>query len=196
MRVCAQILLSGSSESKSSLRSHCLSTSIVSEVLLPIPNQSVSVTSETALWRMGLKESWLANLNFVAVQGATQGAAAGEEYEVAYASGKLSMHFTTASHLPLLGDDHATSSSSGTALSAASRDSHPAIFLGGFKPADLQAALMLGGITAEIVGDVVVCAGGLVNLRKVGPTRISIQGALCEEYFRIREILYEQYEIV
>lgn len=56
--------------------------------------------------------------------------------------------------------------------------------------------LSLRCVQCELVGGVVVCMGGMVNVHKVNEVQISIQGALCEEYFRIRELLYQQYQIV
>ncbi len=44
-------------------------------------------------------------------------------------------------------------------------------------------------------GGVLVCGGGVVILRKVG-NKIGIEGALCDEYFKIRSLLYGKFQIL
>ena len=70
------------------------------------------------------------------------------------------------------------------------------LFLGDVKLADIKRALNQEAIHAEFVGGVLVCCEGYVNIRKVTATLISISGSLCEDYFRIRDILYNQYEVL
>jgi len=187
------VLLSGSAAAKASLRAHCLSSQLCAEVLAPASRESVSVSSETALYRVALRDSFLQSLNFVTVRTAGRGALDGlaeEEgtVQVAYAQGAVAMHFDKGASLPVLTAAPLEHASQGSA--------HAALFLGHLQPLELAQALVAGGVTVELVGGVCVCSGGMVNVRKVSPTSIRIQGALCEEYFRIRDILYEQYEIV
>jgi len=56
--------------------------------------------------------------------------------------------------------------------------------------------LIRNGIDAEFVGGTLVCHDGLVNIRKASDTAIAIRGALSEQYFRIRELLYGHFQIV
>lgn len=51
-------------------------------------------------------------------------------------------------------------------------------------------------VQCEFHNGILVCCNGAVNIRRESATQISIRGALCEEYFRIRSMLYRQYEIV
>ena len=169
-----------------------MTNGICSDVVLPLSNQSISVTSESSLYRVHLKDSFLASLQFVPVN---------EEYEVAYAAGQISTNFSAAANLPVLGPvpqpaNGLVGASAGGSGGGGGGAGHPAVFLGHFQPMDLQQHLLASGIACEIVGGVLVCCGGAVNVRKLNATQISIQGALCEEYFRIRDVLYDQYEIV
>jgi cleavage and polyadenylation specificity factor subunit 2 len=125
------------------------------------------------LFQVTIKDAFFHTLNFVP---------ANEEYEVAYVQGAIKLNFQQAS-FPIL---HSATISKG----------HPAVLLGEVRPAALQQILQNQGVECELVSGVLVCCNGLVNVRKVSPTQIAIDGALCEEYFRIREILYGQYEIV
>ena len=167
------ILLSGSTVSKENLRAHCLENDICNEVVLPAVNQTISVTSESNLYRVNLKETLLQQLHFVQVN---------DEYEVAYLDGQVKLNYEKA-HLPVL-------------QQATDHKGHAAVFLGQVRPAELQLILQNDGIESEVVGGVIVCKNGLVNVHKVDEFRISIQGALCDEYYRVRDLLYQQYQIV
>jgi hypothetical protein len=48
----------------------------------------------------------------------------------------------------------------------------------------------------DFVDGVLVCCGGKVRVRKVSSTQVALNGMFCEEYFKIRELLYSQFSIV
>ena len=73
---------------------------------------------------------------------------------------------------------------------------HSSVFLGQLKFSDLRKVLNANGVPAEFYGGILVCCNGAVNIRKVSPTQIQIKGSLCEDYFRIRRVLYGRYEII
>ena len=73
---------------------------------------------------------------------------------------------------------------------------HNPSYLGDFKIAKLQKILHQAGIQADFVGGVLVCANGKVNIRKATKDKISIQGALSKVYYQIRNLLYNEFEIV
>jgi cleavage and polyadenylation specificity factor subunit 2 len=168
------IIISGSPEGKESLKETCKTMGACNDVVLPKENQSVSVTSESNLYRINLKDSLVKQLQFIEVS---------EDYEIAYLEGEIKLNFSESS-LPIL--NQKTKEHTG----------HPAVFLGHVKPHELQMILQNDGIECELVSGVLVCAGGLVNIIKVNEFQISIQGSICEEYYRIRELLYLQYQIV
>jgi len=163
------ILVHGSTDARSSLRDFMQKHCMV---WLPEVNQLVDVTSETNIYRLNLKDSLLAGARFVQVD---------DGCEVAYVDGEVRIDYAK-STLPM--------------LEAAPVLGHPAVFLGDVKLADVQRTLDNIGVEASFFGGILICAGGLVNIRKVSPSQISIRGALCEEYFRIRSALYSKYSII
>ena len=70
------------------------------------------------------------------------------------------------------------------------------LFLGDVKLADIKRALNQEAIHAEFVGGVLVFFEFYVNISKVNDNLICISGSLFEDYFRIRDILYKQYEVL
>ncbi len=73
---------------------------------------------------------------------------------------------------------------------------HPALFLGNVKLAGLSRVLNGAGVDSEFSGGIMECSEKKVNIRKISPTQISIQGALTPEYFKIRSLLYKQYAVI
>lgn len=167
------IVLGGSASAKENLRAYCVDQAVCKDVVLPSVSQTISVTSESNLYRVNLKESLLQQLHFVQVN---------DEYEVAFVEGEVRLNYEKAS-LPTL-------------QPAGDHQGHAAVFLGQVRPAELQLILQNDGIECELVGGVLVCRNGLINVHRVSDHQISIQGALCDEYYRVRDLLYQQYQIV
>lgn len=72
---------------------------------------------------------------------------------------------------------------------------HEAVFMNEPRLSDFKQVLLREGIQAEFVGGVLVC-NNLVAVRRTEAGRIGLEGSICEDYYRIRQLLYEQYAIV
>ena len=60
---------------------------------------------------------------------------------------------------------------------------------------DIKQVLTRNNIKAEFSGGVLIC-NSLVAVRRSEAGKISLEGALCEDFFTVRKLLYEQYAIV
>ncbi len=71
------------------------------------------------------------------------------------------------------------------------------VFVNELKLSDFKMVLMRSGIPSEFNGGVLFC-GQLSNvaLRRHDSGRVTIEGTVCSEYYKVRELLYEQYAIV
>uniref|UniRef100_A0A803JRS7 Cleavage and polyadenylation specificity factor subunit 2 n=1 Tax=Xenopus tropicalis TaxID=8364 RepID=A0A803JRS7_XENTR len=72
---------------------------------------------------------------------------------------------------------------------------HQSVFMNEPRLSDFKQVLLREGIQAEFVGGVLVC-NNMVAVRRTETGRIGLEGCLCEDFFKIRELLYEQYAIV
>ncbi|MBN3325443.1 CPSF2 factor, partial [Atractosteus spatula] len=72
---------------------------------------------------------------------------------------------------------------------------HQAVFINEPRLSDFKQVLLREGIQAEFVGGVLVC-NNLVAVRRTETGRIGLEGCLCEDYYKIRELLYQQYAVV
>ncbi len=167
------ILIHGSDTAKDHLKSYC-EKNVCRDVYVPVSNQSVDITSETNIYRVALDERMVSGLDFVKLN----------DFDIAFADGEIQIDYKQ-STLPIL-----------KSAPPARVKGHAAVFLGDLKFADLKRIINKAGISAEFAGGILVCANGTVNLRKVSQTQISIHGALCDEYFKIRSLLYGKFSIL
>jgi len=49
---------------------------------------------------------------------------------------------------------------------------------------------------SEISGGMLLCCNGTIAVKRIDTGKVTIEGCLSEEYFKVRELLYEQYAIV
>ncbi|CEO98016.1 hypothetical protein PBRA_006130 [Plasmodiophora brassicae] len=146
-----------------------------SSVLIPDNQLSSVINSETNVFNVKIRDSLNKSLRFVQVG----------DYEVAYVDGRIVKSDDSRNRYPTLEQ-----------VAATAVPDRPAVYLGGSRMADLKKAIARAGIDAEFINGILVCAGGLVNIRKVTDHQVSVQGALCSQYFDIRRILYDQYQIL
>lgn len=73
---------------------------------------------------------------------------------------------------------------------------HNSVFINELKLIDFKQILMKANINSEFSGGVLWCSNGTVALRRVDTGKVTVEGCLSEEYYKIRELLYEQYAIV
>lgn len=72
---------------------------------------------------------------------------------------------------------------------------HKAVFINEPKLSDFKLVLLQEGISAEFIAGVLICNNN-VAVRRNEAGRIQLEGTICEDFFKIRQILYSQYAIV
>lgn len=72
---------------------------------------------------------------------------------------------------------------------------HQSVFINEPRLSDFKQVLLKEGIQAEFVGGVLVC-NNLVAVRRTEAGRIGLEGCLCDDYYKIRDLLYQQYAVV
>lgn len=73
---------------------------------------------------------------------------------------------------------------------------HNAVLINELKLSDFKQVLMRNNISSEFSGGVLWCANGTLALRRMDAGKVTMEGCLSEEYYKIRELLYDQYAIV
>ncbi len=74
--------------------------------------------------------------------------------------------------------------------------SHPPNFVNELKLSDFKMVLSKHNIASEFQGGVLFCGSGTVALRRHDSGRVTIEGCVSNEYYQVRDLLYQQYAIV
>lgn len=73
---------------------------------------------------------------------------------------------------------------------------HNSVFINELKLIDFKQILMRANISSEFSNGVLWCSNGTLALRRVDTGKVTIEGCLSEDYYKVRDLLYEQYAIV
>ncbi|KAI4467288.1 cleavage and polyadenylation specificity factor subunit 2 [Holotrichia oblita] len=73
---------------------------------------------------------------------------------------------------------------------------HDTVFINELKLSEFKQILAKSNITSEFSGGVLWCCNGTIAIRRVESGRVLIEGCISEDYYKVRELLYEQYAIL
>ncbi|XP_018013297.1 probable cleavage and polyadenylation specificity factor subunit 2 [Hyalella azteca] len=73
---------------------------------------------------------------------------------------------------------------------------HDTVLINELRLSDFKQVLAKAGVMAEFNAGILWCANGTVALRKQEAGNIAVEGALTEDYFTVRELLYAQYALL
>jgi cleavage and polyadenylation specificity factor subunit 2 len=180
------VLIQGEAAHKAEFEQYLIQHDICKDIFIPSTNLSVaSVDSAVNLLRLRLSDELLSTVKFIKLS---------SQYELAHIQGKLRVNNSALSNtnLQLSNQDLALL----TPIPSSQQSSHEALYLGDFKFPELRRILAEGGIKAEFYSGILVAAQGKIRIRKLSPSQLSISGVLCDEYFKVRSLLYSKYTIV
>lgn len=80
-------------------------------------------------------------------------------------------------------------------LSLSEITGHTSVYINEPRLSDFKQVLNKAGIQAEFAGGVLIC-NNVVAVRRNETGRVGLEGAVCDDYYKIRELLYEQYAVV
>lgn len=192
------VVVRGSESSAQMVASHC-EQNIGSKVFTPHTGETVDATTETHIYQVRLTEALVSELEFQK----------GKDAEIAWINGKITIRnkviesATANPSVPMEEDDHIEITDDGDnkiiALDPIPADEippHDFVFLNEIKLADFRQILMKNNIQSEISGGMLLCCNGTIALKRIDTGKVTIEGCLSEDYYKVRELLYEQYAIV
>ncbi|XP_022985441.1 cleavage and polyadenylation specificity factor subunit 2 [Cucurbita maxima] len=173
------VLVHGTAEATEHIKQHCLKN-VCPHVYAPQIEETIDVTSDLCAYKVQLSEKLMSNVLFKKLG----------DYEISWLDADVGKTENgTLSLLPL----------SKAALP------HKSVLVGDLKMADFKQFLSSKGIQVEFAGGALRC-GEYVTLRKVsdarqkgggsGTQQVVIEGPLCEDYYKIRELLYSQFYLL
>lgn len=174
MRPRQLILVRGSPEATESLARTCRDAA--AQVFTPRLMETVDATTESHIFQVRLKDSVVSALEFARARDA----------EIAWLDAVL--------ELGQIGE----AGGEGVAMvvpAPHAMQPHPAVFINEPKLSDFKQTLVNLGFQAEFSAGVLIC-NNTVAVKKNEAGRLQLEGALCDDYYRVRQLLYEQFAIV
>ncbi|XP_077241875.1 cleavage and polyadenylation specificity factor 100 [Tasmannia lanceolata] len=172
------VLVHGSAEATEHLKEHCLKN-VCPHVYAPQIGETIDVTSDLCAYKVQLSERLMSNVLFKKLG----------DYEIAWVDAEVGKTDDMLSLLPL----------------STPPPPHKSVLVGDLKLADFKQFLASKGVQVEFAGGALRC-GEYVTLRKVGDLsqkgggtgtqQVVIEGPLTEEYYKIREYLYQQFYLL
>ncbi|KAK3802172.1 hypothetical protein RRG08_050058 [Elysia crispata] len=197
------ILVHGSEEATRSLGEYCQASGFVEgSVYCPNIGDLIDATTERHIYQVRLRDHLVSSLTFYRAR----------DMELAWLDGQLTMPEQEEDTVkdqgdeePLEDEDDANKKQQGKlstllptleALPPAQVPYHMSVYINEPKLSDFKVVLINAKIQCEFVGGILVCSNSQVAVRRDTAGKMKLEGALCEDYFKIRDLLYQQYAIV
>ncbi|CAG9565166.1 unnamed protein product [Danaus chrysippus] len=175
----AVVALRAGSTALATLKKHCDSEGI-EKVFTPSRGDTVDATTESHIYQVKLTDSVMCGLSW---------RSAGDA-ELAWLSAVVAQPRTRDTPSEEVADVEMMS------LEAAEGVPHGAWFVNSVRLSELRAALARCGLGAEFSAGALECCNGTIAIRRLENGRVALEGVLSEEYFKVRELLYDQFAIV
>ncbi|XP_033637127.1 cleavage and polyadenylation specificity factor subunit 2-like [Asterias rubens] len=207
------IIVHGAEEPTQHLAEYCRLQLAGTKVFTPSINETMDATMESHIYQVRLKDSLVSSLNFSKAKDA----------ELAWIDGMLDLP-ESASDLGVVKEPEAEAKEEGSedklkapGLSISNKDNiegdtdevipmlgaipqlevpgHNQVYVNAPKFQDLKQVMSRNGVQAEFTGGVLVC-NSVVAIKRNDSGRITLEGCLSPDYFKVRQLLYEQYAII
>ncbi|KAI2797545.1 cleavage and polyadenylation specificity factor subunit 2 [Blomia tropicalis] len=205
------ILIRGHEEKIEAFSSFCVSAEFVGSDKIYTPNEMelVDVTTERHIYPVKLRDALVSSLNFSQAKDGAQ--LAWVEAEISMTIPELSLS-TQNINSENDSEDHNMAEDSfeepigqrsgrDTLIAAlqhipiSNLPPHKTIFVNELKLSDFKQILMKNGIQAEFSGGVLLC-NGHVEVKRTETGHIHLEGTVSDDYFKVRNLLYDQYAIL
>ncbi|XP_063222621.1 probable cleavage and polyadenylation specificity factor subunit 2 [Bacillus rossius redtenbacheri] len=185
------ILVRGSAESTEALVNHCRQWG-TGRVFAPSKGEVVDATTETHIYQVRLTDALVSSLDLKK----------GKEAELAWLDAQITSRETRRDARPSVDEDMDTSVNEEDQiytlepLPVNQLPTHQTVFINELKLSDFKQVLTRSNISSEFSGGVLWCCNGTVAVRRHEAGKVTLEGCVSDDYYKVRELLYEQYAIV
>lgn len=171
------ILVRGSPESTAFMSEYCRAY-VDEKIFKPNTGDTVDATTESYIYQVKLKDSLVSSLEFFPTD---------DGVELAWVDAQT--------QLPEEDDINSETLPTLDLIEPEKVALHDAIFINELKLSDFKQILLNNGIQAEFSGGILYC-NDKVSVRRRETGRLHLEGILCEDYFKVRNLLYQQYVMI
>lgn len=161
------ILIHGTKESTEDLKNYLIEKKISEHVLIPQLYKPIEIPLDTNFFKIRLVEELLNQIDFVKFSG----------FDISFIEGKIQKKEKNVVLVPT------------------PKQGHSCIFLGEIKLTNFREVLLKQGIKAEFKKGFLICNDSIL-LRKDKNGDIKIEGPAEKDYFKVRDLLYSQYQMI
>lgn len=165
----------------------------IETVLVAEHGKELDVTTDTSIWKVELKDALMQTLDFTEVDG----------YEVTYLDALVSLPSTADGDTVMAEADAVVKEEDSASISFLSPveehrvPGHEAVFVGDLLLKEFKRVLAEHNISVAFQKGGVLLCNEVIKVRKVGKaagqTEFEVEGPLCDEYYFVRELLYNQF---
>ncbi|KAJ3647638.1 hypothetical protein Zmor_019503 [Zophobas morio] len=184
------VIVRGSPESTATIQNHC-QENIDARVFAPNRGEVVDATTETHIYQVRLTDALVSQLNF---QKAKDAEVAWVNAEIVVRKGQLDAKRMNVDNEPMDVDEE--DSKILTLEPYPTTIPHETVFVNELKLSEFKQVLAKSNITSEFSGGVLWCCNGTLAIRRVESGRVILEGCISEDYYRVKELLYEQYAVL
>lgn len=192
------IVVRGSPKNTEVVAEHCRQN-IGARVFTPAKGETIDATTESHIYQVRLTEALVSNLKFQKAK----------DTEVAWINGIITVRTkqfesqqneenmeTDQTEQDVVVEPESTKILTLEPIDEDDMPSHDAVFINELKLSDFKQILSRNNIQSEFSDGVLMCADDQVMIKRVDSGRLAMEGCVCEEYYKIRKLLYEQFAIL
>lgn len=157
------------------------------KVFLPATGEMVDATTESYIYQVRLPDSLMSRLSFQHAK---------DNAYLAWVDGALTFEQNELMDIETEQESKTNVLPTLSQLAEEQQQGHATHFVNELKLSDFKMVLSRHNINSEFQGGVLFCGSGNVALRRHDSGRVTIEGCVSDEYYLVRELLYEQYAIV
>ncbi|XP_008555333.3 probable cleavage and polyadenylation specificity factor subunit 2 [Microplitis demolitor] len=167
--------------------------SVDARVFIPSQGETLDLTTETHIYQVKMTDALLRGLKYSKCHG---------DNEVAWVDTRIDMRERVcpdaSKAIANLRDDEAEEEKIFTfePLNINEVPGHDFLFINEIKLSDFKQVLTKANIPSEISGGVLWCCNNTLAVRRGEAGKVVLEGALSEEYYIVRELLFEQFAII
>ncbi|KAF7990811.1 hypothetical protein HCN44_000616 [Aphidius gifuensis] len=182
------VFVRGSKKNCDLLAQHTQSSE--TKVFIPTRGETLDVTTETHIYQVRLTDALVSGLKFSKGKG---------DSEVAWIDAMITAR--EHGHKDIITDTNNTDDDNEKILTLEpvpinEIPGHPTILINELKIGDFKQILTKNNIQCEVKDGIIWCCNNTIVIRRLEAGKYVVDGCLSEEYYKVRELLYEQYAII
>ncbi|KAF5272426.1 hypothetical protein FQA39_LY07894 [Lamprigera yunnana] len=185
------VIVRGSPESTEVIQNHC-KDSINARVFIPFPGEIIDATSETHIYQVRLTDALVSQLDF---QKGKDSEVAWVDAHVTYREAQHDAKRMNVDNEPVEENEEDNKILTLEPL-LTEPPSHDTVFINELKLSEFKQVLLRCNITSEFSGGVLWCSNGTIAIRRIENGKIILEGCISDDYYRVRDLLYQQYAIL